>query len=162
MLSENEKVPAGLKGILVTPGDVATNSGKPVTLASLSKDKILILYFYPKDNTPGCTTEAIAFRDHLKEFEKLNALVVGVSRDPVKSHCSFIKKQQLNFALLSDESGEICEAFGVWVEKSMYGKKYMGVARSTFIIKKNKIIKVYDKVDVKTHAAEILDFLKAH
>lgn len=156
MLREGSEFPSELTGIFVS---AENKSGKKVKLGELAKGKILILYFYPKDNTPGCTTEAINFRDHLVEFEKRNAKVVGVSRDSVDSHCKFIEKHSLNFPLLVDDSGKITETFGVWVEKSMYGKKYMGVARSTFVIKDSKILKVYDKVHVKKHAEELLSFL---
>ena len=156
-----DKIPAGLKGKLITPSEkeLGKDAGKSVALSSLWKEGPLVLYFYPKDNTPGCTTEALQFRDHLKKFAKFNARVVGVSRDDAKAHCSFISKQDLNFDLLSDTDGSITEAFGVWVEKSMYGKKYMGIARQTFLIEKGKIVKKKKKVAVKTHAEDVLKVL---
>ena len=161
MLKEGDKVPTGLKSIVVTDEDVKNGSaGKKTSISSLYKDKVLILYFYPKDLTPGCTTEAINFRDHYKKFQKMGAEIVGCSRDDVKRHCKFMSKYGLAFPLLSDEDGAITEAFGVWGEKSMYGKKSMGIFRSTFIIKKGKIVKVYSKVKVKEHSAQILEDLK--
>lgn len=157
-----DKIPAGLKGILIKPEekDKGAQAGKVISLSSLWKDKTLVLYFYPKDNTPGCTTEAIQFRDHLKEFEKANVRIVGVSKDNAKSHCSFMEKQSLNFELLSDEDGSITEAFGVWVQKKMYGREYMGIARKTFIIEKGKVVHAFEKVKVKTHAMDVLEVLE--
>ena len=123
--------------------------------------KNIVLYFYPKDDTPGCTLEACGFRDRFKIIEKFNAVILGVSPDSSKSHDKFISKFKLPFALIPDENKEICKAYGVWVEKSMYGKKYMGVARSTFIIDKNgKIAKIFDKVKPEGHNQEIIDTLK--
>lgn len=163
MLQAGDKVPTGLKGILVQPEDIDNSgeSSKKVSLSSLYKDNVLVLYFYPKDSTPGCTTEAQTFRDSLAEIKKLGATVVGCSRDEVKSHCRFMGKQEINFPLLSDDSGEITEAFGVWALKKLYGKEFMGILRSTFIIEKGKIIQAYPKVKVKEHASEVVDFLKA-
>jgi thioredoxin-dependent peroxiredoxin len=125
------------------------------------KGKNIVLYFYPKDDTPGCTVEACGLRDSFKEIEKLKAVILGVSPDPAKSHDKFIAKFQLPFALLPDEDKKICRDYGVWVEKSMYGRKYMGVARTTFIIDKNGIIaKVFEKVKPEGHNAEIITALK--
>ncbi len=98
------------------------------------KGKTVVLYFYPRDMTPGCTTEAQDFRDQIKAFEKAGAIIVGVSKDSVKRHDNFVAKQELPFQLISDEEGSLCEDFGVWVEKSMYGKKFMGIQRATFVI----------------------------
>jgi len=135
--------------------------GKTYTLKDFSGKK-LILYFYPKDNTSGCTKEACSFRDNTAEFEKLNAVIVGVSGDSETSHRKFVDKFGLNFTLLSDESKEILEKYGVWKEKSMYGKKYMGVERTTFVIDENGIIqKIYPKVKVEKHTEDILSFLKS-
>jgi peroxiredoxin Q/BCP len=121
----------------------------------------IILYFYPKDHTPGCTTEACNFRDDFPQFQSLNALIFGVSKDSVKRHSSFAQKFNLPFLLLSDESGEVCEKYEVWQEKSMYGKKYMGIVRSTYLIDpEGKISRVYPKVKVKEHAAELLEDLQ--
>ena len=125
------------------------------------KGKNVVLYFYPKDDTPGCTIEACGFRDSFKEIEELGAVILGVSPDPLESHGKFIAKFSLPFPLLSDEDKKICRDYGVWVEKFMYGKKYMGVARSTFVInKEGKIAKVFEKVTPQGHEAEILAALK--
>jgi thioredoxin-dependent peroxiredoxin len=126
------------------------------------KGKNIVLYFYPKDDTPGCTVEACGLRDSFKEIEKLDAAILGVSPDSAKSHDKFIAKFQLPFTLLPDEDKTICQAYGVWVEKSMYGKKYMGVARTTFIIDRDgKIAKVFEKVKPGGHHQEVIDSLKA-
>ena len=122
----------------------------------------LVLYFYPKDNTPGCTVEACGFRDSYKEIEKLGAVLLGISPDSVKSHENFINKFSLPFPLLADEDKSMCKNYGVWVEKSMYGKKYMGVERSTFLIDKKGIIaKAWHNVKVPGHADEVLQAVKA-
>lgn len=135
---------------------VEGSNGEVVSLTVL-KGKRVVLYFYPKDDTPGCTIEAQEFRASLKDFEKKNAVVLGVSPDDVKSHCKFIKKFDLNFDLLADTDHSMCEAYGVWVEKSMYGKKYMGVQRATFLIDETgKLAKVWPKVKPEGHAAEVL------
>jgi peroxiredoxin Q/BCP len=132
-------------------------SGTTKTLADLSGPKGLVLYFYPKDNTPGCTLEAQGFRDHLKAFAKAGFRVAGVSKDSAKSHCGFIEKHSLNFTLLSDTEGTLCEAFGAWGEKKNYGKTYMGIIRSTFVVGADgRILKVYPKVSVKGHAEQVL------
>ena len=126
------------------------------------KSKNVVLYFYPKDDTPGCTIEACGFRDSFKEIEKLNTVVLGVSPDSMKSHDKFISKFQLPFPLLADEDKKICRDYGVWVEKSMYGKKYMGVARSTFIIgKSGKIAKIFANVKPEGHNKEVIEALKS-
>jgi len=119
--------------------------------------KWIILYFYPKDMTPGCTTESCNFRDEYSVFQQKDIVVLGVSKDSVARHKKFEGKHDLPFPLLSDENGTICEDFGVWQEKSLYGKKYMGIVRSTFIINPEGVIaKVYPKVKVKEHVTEIL------
>ena len=136
------------------------SNGKEVALKEL-KGKRVVLYFYPKDNTPGCTVEACEFRDSIKQVEKINAVVLGVSPDSLKSHDSFIDKFKLPFLLLSDPEKEICKAYGVWIKKSMYGREYMGVARRTFIIGEDgKIEIIYEKVTPKGHADEVLEHLK--
>jgi peroxiredoxin len=123
-------------------------------------DGHLILYFYPKDDTPGCTSEASQFRDIYKQFQKKNARVVGVSRDSVESHQKFIKKYSIPFTLLADTESKLCDAFGVVVEKTMYGKKRMGIQRSTFLIDaKGKIVNVWPRVSVDEHAEEVLSSL---
>ncbi len=122
--------------------------------------KDVILYFYPKDNTSGCTKEACSFRDHIQPIQAKDAVVLGVSPDSVKSHQNFINKQNLNFTLLSDPDHKVAEAYGAWGEKSMYGRKYMGIFRSTFIIGKDGIIKhVFKKVKTAIHAEEVLEVL---
>mgnify|MGYP003387773429 FL=1 len=116
-----------------------------------------VLYFYPKDDTPGCTKEAIEFSENSGYFKDNNITVIGISKDPVVKHDKFILKHDLKIILGSDVTGVICEKFGVWVEKSMYGKKYMGIDRSTFLIsEKNKIHKIWRKVKVKGHVDEVI------
>lgn len=134
---------------------------QPVTLDNF-KGRGLILYFYPKDNTAGCTTEALGFRDHLVDFEALGYTVVGVSRDSVKSHCGFRDRQGLNFLLLADKEEVACTAYGVMKEKMMYGKKCRGIERSTFVIDANGVLKaaLYG-VKAKTHVEELLASLKS-
>ena len=134
---------------------------QPVTLDNF-KGRGLILYFYPKDNTAGCTTEALGFRDYLVDFEALGYTVVGVSRDSVKSHCGFRDRQGLNFLLLADKEEVACTAYGVMKEKMMYGKKCRGIERSTFVIDANGVLKaaLYG-VKAKTHVEELLASLKA-
>ena len=134
---------------------------QPVTLDDF-KGRGLILYFYPKDNTAGCTTEALGFRDHLADFEALGYTVVGVSRDSVKSHCGFRDRQGLNFLLLTDKEEVACTAYGVMKEKMMYGKKCRGIERSTFVIDANGVLKAaFYGVKAKTHVEELLASLKA-
>ena len=121
----------------------------------------VILYFYPKDNTSGCTQEACDFRDNINRLTSF-ATVIGVSPDSIKSHLKFKEKQSLNFILLSDPEHKLAEAFNVWVEKSMYGRKYMGIERSTFVLDENlNIIKEWRKVKVKGHVDEVIDYLNA-
>jgi len=141
--------------------NMPSSTGANIALKDL-KDKNVVMYFYPKDDTPGCTVEACGLRDSFKEIEKLNAVILGVSPDSVKSHSKFITKFQLPFTLLADEDKKCAKDYGVWVEKSMYGKKYMGVARTTFIIDKNgKIAKVFEKVKPEGHNTEIINSLKS-
>lgn len=136
--------------------------GEKVSLKDLAGKKGLVLYFYPKDQTPGCTTEACDFRDNFARLKKEGYNVVGVSKDSVKSHQKFIEKQELNFTLLSDEDGSICEAYGVWQLKKFMGREFMGILRTTFLIGTDlKILKVYPKVSVKGHVDEILGDIKA-
>jgi peroxiredoxin Q/BCP len=121
------------------------------------KGKKLVLYFYPKDSTPGCTSEACDLRDNYKTFQKKGYDILGVSPDSSKSHVKFIEKYELPFSLLADEEHSVAIAYGVWGEKSMYGKKYMGILRTTFVIDENgKIEKIIDKVDTKAHTNQIL------
>ncbi|MBI9073046.1 MAG: thioredoxin-dependent thiol peroxidase [Melioribacteraceae bacterium] len=121
------------------------------------KGKNVVLYFYPKDNTPGCTTEACSFRDNIDAFSEKDTVILGVSPDKIASHHKFIDKQGLNFPLLSDPEHVAAEAYGAWGEKSMFGKKYMGIIRSTFVIDKTgKIVEAFYKVKVKGHTEEVL------
>jgi len=123
--------------------------------------KNLVIFFYPKDNTPGCTLEGQDFRDNYKEFKKFNAEILGVSRDSIKSHVNFIEKQNFPFDLLSDPDEVMCKSFDVMREKSMYGKKYIGVDRSTFLIdSKGMIVKEWRSVKVKGHVLDVLEALK--
>jgi len=138
-----------------------TDGGGEISLSDF-KGKPVVLYFYPKDDTSGCTAEACAFRDALPDFSKVKAQVIGISRDPVKKHDKFKEKYALNFPLASDEEGEVCEAYGTWVEKSMYGRKYMGIERCTFLIDGKGVIReVWRKVKVPGHAEEVLKAAKA-
>ena len=124
--------------------------------------KKVIIYFYPKDDTPGCTSEAINFSALKKKFEKLNVFIIGISKDTLKKHKKFKEKHNLKIELASDEDGKICEKFGVWVEKSMYGKKYMGIERSTFLFNENlELISAWNKVKVKGHVEDIYSFVNS-
>lgn len=137
------------------------HSGRTVTLGDFA-GKALVLYFYPKDDTSGCTAEAIAFNGKAKAFAAAGAAILGVSPDPVKSHDKFRTKHGLEIPLASDETKEMLESYGVWAEKSMYGRKYMGVERTTFLIDKTgTIAKVWPKVKVPGHADEVLAAVKA-
>ncbi|MCL4796125.1 MAG: thioredoxin-dependent thiol peroxidase [Bryobacteraceae bacterium] len=135
---------------------VLTDSGEKLKLSSL-KGKKVVLYFFPKADTPGCTKEACSFRDDMPRFTGADAVILGVSPDPVKAVAKFKDKYSLPFTLLSDEDHEVAGKYGVWVEKSMYGKSYMGVARTTFIIDAGgKITHIFPKVKLDGHAAEVL------
>ena len=125
---------------------------------SEAKGSPVVLYFYPKDDTPGCTKEACGFRDAFPDFSALNATIVGVSKDTVTKHDKFKAKYELPFHLASDEDGSLCEAYGTWVEKSMYGKKYMGIERATFLIDASGVIQgIWRKVKVNGHVEEVLE-----
>lgn len=137
-----------------------SDSGEEISLADL-KGKNVVLYFYPKDDTPGCTIEAQDFTKRLKDFEALDAIVFGVSKDNIKSHCKFIEKYSLKITLLADEAQKTCKDYDVIKEKSMLGKKYMGIERSTFLINKiGKIAKIWRGVKVNGHVDEVLEALK--
>ena len=126
-----------------------------------NKNKFLVIYFYPRDNTPGCTNEAKDFSKLYKEFKKLNCEIFGISKDSVESHKKFISKYKIPFQLLSDEKIITLKKYGAWGEKSMYGKKFMGIKRTTALINpKGKIIKIWNNVKVKDHAKEVLSCLK--
>ncbi len=136
------------------------DGGGTLTLSAL-RPKAVVLYFYPKDDTPGCTVEALDFTANAAAFAAAGAVVVGVSKDPVKAHDKFVKKHSLGIALVSDEGSDVCERYGTWVEKSMYGKTYMGIERSTVLIDgAGKIVKVWRKVKVEGHVSEVLDAVK--
>ena len=152
---------------MVETGDKApnftmpTDGGGTVSLSDL-KGKNVVLYFYPKDDTPGCTTEACAFRDDFPAFSKLNAEILGVSKDSVARHDKFKSKYDLPFTLVSDTDGSVCEAYGVWVLKKLYGREYMGIERATFLIDEKGVIRnVWHKVKVKGHADAVKDALEA-
>ena len=138
-----------------------TDGNGSVTLSAL-KGKPVVLYFYPKDDTSGCTAEACQFRDMQPDFSGADAVIIGLSKDSVASHDKFKKKYELPFTLAADTEGAACEAYGVWVEKSMYGKKYMGIERATFLIDRDgKIAKIWRKVKVPGHGADVLKTLAA-
>jgi peroxiredoxin Q/BCP len=152
MISEGDRAPKL---------DVTATDGRTVNLSHPGHP--LVLYFYPKDDTSGCTREAQDFTSLAADFAKAGALVVGVSRDPMKKHEKFIDKYELKVPLASDEDGRISDAFGTWVQKSMYGRKYMGMERSTFLIGADgKILKEWRKVKVPGHAEEVLSAVKEH
>src|SRR5215210_2527346 len=150
---------------MIAPGTTAPDfqlpdqDGEPVTLSDL-RGRPVVLYFYPKADTPGCTTQACGIRDHSADYDAAGAVVVGVSPDPVKAVKKFHAGQSLDFTLLADEDHAVCELYGVWGEKSNYGKTYMGAARSTFIIDPDGIVaKVFPKVSPKTHDEVVLEAL---
>ena len=141
--------------------NLPASNGQNVSLKEFKGKKNVVLYFYPKDDTSGCTAEACGFRDKIKQIETKDAVVLGVSPDDTQSHEKFIRKFGLPFLLLSDTQKKMLKNYGVWVEKSMYGRKYMGVERSTFIInKEGKIAKVFEKVKPQGHDEEVLAVLK--
>ncbi len=149
-------------------GDKAPNfslfndSGEKTSLSDLLSNNV-ILYFYPKDDTPGCTQEAKDFTELTAEFAELSVQVVGISKDNISSHHTFKQKYDIQLLLLSDESTEVIQKYKVWVEKSMFGKKYMGIERSTFLINKNsEIIQVWRKVKIRNHAQEVLEACQKH
>ena len=151
----------GKKGLQIgdrAPGfSMPTDGGGNVSLASLTGSKV-VLYFYPKDDTSGCTKEACDFRDKQPDFRGIGAIVIGVSRDSAASHDKFKKKYDLPFALASDAEGKVSEAYGTWVEKSMYGRKYMGMERATFLIDGKGVIRgIWRKVKVPGHVGEVLE-----
>lgn len=158
-----------VKSTELTPGDTAPAFSMPgsgdsgtLTLSDFT-GKYLVLYFYPKDNTPGCTTEAIDFTTHKQAFSDLNADIIGVSRDSVEKHDKFIAKKELGIILGADVEGQVTEDYGVWVEKSMYGKTFMGIQRATFLIGPDgKLVEIWPKVRVKGHVEAVLNTLHEH
>ena len=148
---------------MINEGDNAINFKMPiddenfVTLDSFP-DNNIVLYFYPKDDTPGCTREAIDFTSHINAFNECKTKIIGVSADSISKHKKFIEKHKLEVILASDEDKKVCEDYGVWIEKSMYGKKFMGIERATILIDKNrKIRKIWRKVNVTGHVEEVLE-----
>jgi len=150
-------------------GDVApsfklpASTGETIDLAELAVRQRVVLYFYPKADTPGCTKEACGFRDTAAEYKKAGVVVLGLSPDPIEKVKKFVDKYHLNFPLLADADHAVCESYGVWQEKSMYGRKYWGALRVTFIIGKGgKIEHVFEKVKPAGHEAQVLEWLSAH
>ncbi|QKX02048.1 thioredoxin-dependent thiol peroxidase [Wolbachia endosymbiont of Dirofilaria (Dirofilaria) immitis] len=138
-----------------------TDSGENLSLVAFFNKRNVVLYFYPKDDTPGCTIEAKDFRDKIKDFSSFDTVIIGVSKDSVKCHANFKAKYSLPFYLVSDENVRILEKYGVWTEKSIFGKKYMGIERTTFLInKKGKIVKIWKNVKVSGHVNEVLEEVK--
>ncbi|WP_341824068.1 thioredoxin-dependent thiol peroxidase [Wolbachia endosymbiont (group A) of Udea olivalis] len=138
-----------------------TDSGENLSLSEFFDKKNVVLYFYPKDDTPGCTMEAKGFRDKIDDFSFLDTVIIGVSKDSVRCHTNFKAKYSLPFSLVSDENAEMLGKYGVWVEKTMFGKKYMGIERTTFLIdKKGKIVKIWKNVKVSGHVDEVLEEVK--
>jgi len=140
--------------------ELPIDTGQSISLKGL-RGKHVVLYFYPKDDTPGCTTQAQFFRDSQPTFSRKNTTIIGVSKDTIERHSKFKAKHQLNFTLASDADGEVCEAYGVWKEKNMYGRKYMGIERSTFLIDEKGIVRAeWRKVRVPGHVNEVIQSLK--
>jgi len=153
LIEENKKAPQFT---------LPDQTGKKISLKDF-KGKKVVLYFYPKDNTPGCTKEACDFRDSIEDFKKIKAVVLGVSPDSIESHKKFAEKYDLPFPLLSDPEKKVLNKYGVWKEKSMYGRKYMGVERTTVVIDENgKIMKIFPKVKVKGHVDQVKKILEGN
>jgi len=145
----------------LAPGFTAPQDGGDAVSLSDFVGKTVVLYFYPKDDTPGCTKEAIEFGDLIGKFEAKNAVVIGVSRDSITKHEKFRNKHALKVVLVSDEEGKITDDYGVWVEKSMYGRTFMGIERSTFVInREGRIARIWHKVKVPNHAASVLEYVE--
>ena len=150
MVKEGDKAPSF---------NMPTNTGEEVSLSKLKGQKV-VLYFYPRDDTPGCTKEACGFRDDFSKYKKSGAVVIGVSKDSIESHQKFMDKYNLNFILATDD-GNVCEKYDAWLLKNMYGKKYFGIGRSTFLIDtKGNINKIWSKVKVDGHVEEVLKAVK--
>jgi len=138
-----------------------SSEGGKLSLSDLA-GRYAVIYFYPKDSTPGCTTEALAFRDARSELDALGAVVVGVSKDSIASHCKFRDKHDLGFALLSDPDGAMIEKYGAWGPKKLYGRDFMGILRSTVVVGPDgRVVALFPKVKVKEHAAEVVEVIRA-
>src|SRR6478609_8916663 len=160
-MAESASVPA--VGQAAPAFTLAASGGQTISLADFKGKKTVVLYFYPKADTPGCTKEACGFRDALADYDRANVAVLGISPDPVKAVEKFGNKFTLNFPLLADEDHAVAEKYGVWVEKSMYGRKYWGAARVTFVIGKDgRVLPVFEKVKPEGHDQEVLAWLKEH
>ncbi|CEG23545.1 Putative peroxiredoxin bcp [Planococcus massiliensis] len=150
------------EGLQAPDFSLKNETGNTIALTDFAGDKYVVLYFYPKDMTPGCTTQACDFRDAEKDFSELNAVILGVSADSEKQHGKFIEKHGLPFSLLVDEDHALSEKYGVWVQKKMYGKEFMGIERSTFLIDPTgTVVKEWRKVKVDGHIEEVLNTLKS-
>jgi|TARA_B100000530_G_scaffold33213_1_gene19477 peroxiredoxin Q/BCP len=150
-----------LKFIKAQNFKIPSTDGKIFELNKI-KNKYIVIYFYPKDDTPGCTIETNDFNSLLTKFKKLNCLVIGISKDNIESHLKFKKKYNIKFDLLADEKKEAIKGYKTWGKKKFMGREFMGLIRSTFVIKDQKIIKEWRSVKVKDHALEVLDFIKNH
>jgi peroxiredoxin Q/BCP len=140
--------------------NLPSTSGENITLRQFKGKKTVVLYFYPKDETPGCTREACDFRDHSEEFERAGVVVLGVSTDSLESHQHFREKQKLPFPLLSDEDGTVSKLYGVYKQKNLYGKKYLGIERTTFVIDRTgRVAQIWPKVKVDGHIQDVLEFV---
>ena len=137
-----------------------STTGEPISLKQFKGKKTVVLYFYPKDETPGCTREACDFRDHAEEFENARTVILGVSTDSLESHQHFREKQKLPFTLLSDEDAAVSKMYGVYKQKNLYGKKYLGIERTTFVIDRTgRIAQIWPKVKVEGHVNDVLEFV---
>ena len=138
-----------------------STTGEDITLKSFKGKKTVVLYFYPKDETPGCTKEACAFRDHHEDFEKNNVVVLGVSTDPMDAHNAFKEKHTLPFPLLSDEDATVSKLYGVYKQRNLYGKKYLGIERTTFVVDRTgRIAQIYPRVKVDGHVDNVMEFVR--
>lgn len=137
---------------------LSDENGNIVSLSDF-KDQTVVVFFYPKDDTPGCTTQACSYRDAAADFAQRNVKVIGISKDDARSHTKFKQKHHLNFTLLTDTDGETVQKYGVWIEKSLFGVKYMGISRSTFVIEKGIITAIFENVDPNSDVDTILEFL---
>jgi thioredoxin-dependent peroxiredoxin len=157
-MSESNSIPA--VGKPAPKFSLPASTGRTISLDDFKGKQILVLYFYPRADTPGCTTEACGFRDALADYDKAHIAVLGISPDPVKAVEKFANKFHLNFPLLADEDHAVCERYGVWVEKSMYGKKYWGAARTTFVIGRDgNVLHVFEKVKPDGHDRQVLGWI---